>query len=111
VVFLGWPERVKLKPQNNNKIKHNKTMKKLLSQKDLTPQDKLVIIVINDNLMFGECKLTSNEIGALSGLSRKKVVDTLDKLCEMDMLKCTVQGQFRSRTTKPTERLQNLIKE
>mgnify|MGYP003807423467 CR=1 FL=1 len=86
-------------------------MKNLFKQKDLTPQDKLVIIIINDNLMFGECKLTSQEIGAASGLSRKKVVDTLDKLCEMDMLQCTVNGQFRSRTTKPTERLQNLIKE
>jgi DNA-binding MarR family transcriptional regulator len=84
-------------------------MKNLLKQKDLTPQDKLVIMVIIDNLIFGECKLTSNEIGALSGLSRKKVVDTLDKLSEMDMIKCTVQGQFRSRTTTLTPRLLNLI--
>jgi len=100
-----------LKTTNNNKTKTTKQMTRLLKQKDLTPQDKVIIIVIVDNLMFGECKLTSQEIGAATGLSRNKVVDTLDKLCEMDMIKCNIQGQFRSRTTTPTERLQNLIKE
>jgi hypothetical protein len=86
-------------------------MKKLLKQKDLTPQDKIIIITINDNLFFGECKMTSAEIGAATGLPRKKIIDSLDKLVEMDMLKCIVQGQFRSRTSIPTQRLINLITE
>ena len=86
-------------------------MKKLLKQKDLTPQDKLIIMIINDNLMFGECKLTSQELGAASGLSRSKVVDTLDKLVEMDMIKCRVESQWRSRTTTIQPRLKNLLED
>jgi DNA-binding transcriptional regulator LsrR (DeoR family) len=86
-------------------------MKNLLKQKDLNSNDKIIIITINDNLFFGECKMTSAEIGAATGLSRKKVIDSLDKLVEMDMIKCIVQGQFRSRSTTITSRLQNLIQE
>lgn len=86
-------------------------MKNLLKQKDLTPQDKLIIITINNNLIFNENKMTSAEIGAATGLSRKKVIDSLDKLVEMDMIKCVINGQFRSRTTTLTERLINLLQE
>ena len=86
-------------------------MKNLLIQKDINSNDKIIILTINDNLFFNECKMTSNEIASATGISRKKVIDSLDKLQEMDMLKCKVQGQFRSRTTTLTQRLQNLINE
>jgi len=86
-------------------------MEKLLSQKDLNSNDKIIILTINDNLFYNQCKMTSAEIGAATGLSRKKVIDSLDKLFEMDMIKCIVQGQFRSRSTTLTQRLKNLLEE
>lgn len=84
-------------------------MKNLLKQKDLNSNDKIIIITINDNLIFNECLMTSNEIASATGLSRKKVIDSLDKLVEMDYIKCKVQGEYRSRKTTFTNRLNNLI--
>ena len=84
-------------------------MKNLLKQKDLNPQDKLIILHLNDNMLFNECKLTSQDIANDLGLTRKKVIDTLDKLVEMDLITCKVDGQFRQRITKFTERLKKLI--
>lgn len=86
-------------------------MKNLLKLKELTPIDKLVIITIQENLFFGECKLTSQEIANSIGLSRKITLDSIQKLEELDYVTCKVEGQFRSRKTKITTRLQNLIKE
>lgn len=86
-------------------------MKNLLKQRDLNSQDKLIILHLNDNMLFNECKLTSQDIANDLGLTRKKVIDTLDKLVEMDLITCIVKGEFRSRTTKFTDRLLNIISE
>ena len=84
-------------------------MTKLLKQKDLSANDKIIIITIFDNMIFGECTLTSQDIANATGLSRKKVINNLDKLIEMDYIKCIVKGEFRSRKTIPTLRLLNLL--
>jgi MFS superfamily sulfate permease-like transporter len=97
--------------QNNNKIKTITTMKKLLKLKELNPTDKLVILTIQDNLFFGECNLTSQELANSIGLTRKVTLDSIQKLCEMDYITCKVDGSYRRRLTKITQRLQNLIKE
>jgi GTP-sensing pleiotropic transcriptional regulator CodY len=86
-------------------------MKKLLTLKELSPIDKLVIITIQENLFFGECNLTSQEIATSIGLSRKVTLDAIQKLEELDYLTCKVEGAFRSRKTKITQRLLNLITE
>jgi hypothetical protein len=85
-------------------------MKKLLTLKELTPQDKIIIITINDNLFFGECKMTSAEIGAATGLPRKKVIDSLTKLIEIDYIICKVDGRFNQRITTFTDRLKYILK-
>lgn len=85
-------------------------MKELLKLKELTPVDKLVIITIQDNTVFNECIMTSQEIANSIGLSRKKTLDSIQKLEELDYITCKVEGQFRSRKTKLTQRLLNLIK-
>ena len=86
-------------------------MKELLKLKELSPIDKLVIITIQENLFFGECNLTSQEIAISIGLSRKVTLDSIQKLEELDYITCKVQGDFRSRKTKITQRLTNLLKE
>jgi len=86
-------------------------MKKLLKLKELNPTDKLVILTIQENLFFNECNLTSQEIATSIGLSRKITLDSIQKLEELDYITCKVDGAFRSRKTKITQRLQNLIKE
>jgi Mn-dependent DtxR family transcriptional regulator len=85
-------------------------MKKLLSLKELNPTDKLVILTIQENLMFGECLLTSQNIANSIGLSRKITLDSIQKLEELDYIECTVNGAYRQRKTKLTQRLCNLIK-
>ena len=84
---------------------------KLLALRELAPIDKLVILAVIDNTIFNECRLTSQDIATAIGLSRKKVIDTLDKLCELDYITCKVEGAYRLRKTKLTQRLLNLIKE
>ena len=86
-------------------------MKKLLTLKELTPTDKLVIITLQENMFFGECKMTSQEIATSIGLSRKLTLNSIQKLEELDYITCKVEGAFRSRTTKLTQRLNNLITE
>jgi len=86
-------------------------MKNLLKLKELTPIDKLVIITIQDNTVFDECLMTSQDIANSIGLSRKKTLDSIQKLEELDYLTCKIEGQFRSRKTRITQRLLNLIKE
>ena len=86
-------------------------MKKLLTLKELSPIDKLVIITIQENLFFGECLLTSQEIATSIGLSRKVTLDSIQKLEELDYITCSVIGAFRQRKTKLTQRLTNLIKD
>ena len=86
-------------------------MKKLLKLKELNPTDKLVILTIQDNLFFNECNLTSQEIATSIGLSRKITLDSIQKLEELDYITCKVEGAFRMRKTKLTQRLENLIKE
>jgi len=85
-------------------------MKNLLKLRELSPIDKLLILTIQDNLVFGECIMTSQDLANSIGVSRKKVIDTLDKLCEMDYIECKVNGAVRQRKTKLTQRLCNLIK-
>jgi DNA-binding MarR family transcriptional regulator len=86
-------------------------MKKLLKLKELNPTDKLVILTIQDNLFFNECNLTSQEIATSIGLTRKVTLDSIQKLEEMDYITCKVDGAYRRRVTKLTQRLENLIKE
>lgn len=86
-------------------------MKKLLKLKELNPIDKLVILTIQENSMFGECIMTSQDIANSIGLSRKVTLDSFQKLEEMDYITCKVDGAYRRRITKITQRLQNLIKE
>jgi Mn-dependent DtxR family transcriptional regulator len=86
-------------------------MKKLLKLKELNPTDKLVILTIQDNLMFNECLMTSQDIANSIGLSRKITLDSIQKLEELDYITCKVEGAFRMRKTKLTQRLLNLIKE
>jgi len=86
-------------------------MKNLLKLKELTPIDKLVIITIQDNTVFDECIMTSQDIANSIGLSRKKTLDSIQKLEELDYITCKVEASFRSRKTKITQRLLNLIKE
>jgi CTP-dependent riboflavin kinase len=86
-------------------------MKKLLKLKELNPTDKLVILTIQENLFFNECNLTSQEIATSIGLSRKITLDSIQKLEELDYITCKVEGAFRMRKTKLTQRLENLIKE
>jgi Mn-dependent DtxR family transcriptional regulator len=86
-------------------------MKKLLKLKELNPTDKLVILTIQDNLMFNECRMTSQDIANAIGLSRKITLDSIQKLEELDYITCKVEGAFRMRKTKLTQRLTNLIQE
>jgi Mn-dependent DtxR family transcriptional regulator len=86
-------------------------MKKLLKLKELNPTDKLVILTIQDNLMFNECLMTSQDIANSIGLSRKITLDSIQKLEELDYITCKVEGAFRMRKTKLTQRLLNLITE
>jgi Mn-dependent DtxR family transcriptional regulator len=86
-------------------------MKKLLTLKELNPTDKLVILTIQDNLMFNECLMTSQDIANAIGLSRKITLDSIQKLEELDYITCKVEGAFRMRKTKLTQRLLNLITE
>jgi Mn-dependent DtxR family transcriptional regulator len=86
-------------------------MKKLLKLKELNPTDKLVILTIQDNLMFNECLMTSQDISNSIGLSRKITLDSIQKLEELDYITCKVEGAFRMRKTKLTQRLLNLITE
>jgi transcription initiation factor IIE alpha subunit len=82
----------------------------LLKLKDLTPQDKIVLLVINENTLWGQCIMTSAELATAAGLTRKKVLDILIKLEELDFIQCKVEGNFRSRSTKLTQRLINITK-
>lgn len=86
-------------------------MKKLLTLRELTPTDKLVILTIQDNTVFNECRLTSQDIATAIGLTRKVTLDSIQKLEELDYITCKVQGEYRLRITKLTQRLNNLIKE
>lgn len=85
-------------------------MKNLLKLKELNPIDKLVILTIQDNLIFNECIMTSQEIANSIGLSRKVTLDSIQKLEELDYIQCSVNGAFRQRKTKITQRLNNLLK-
>lgn len=86
-------------------------MKKLLKLKELNPTDKLVILTIQENLFYGECLMTSQDIAASIGLSRKITLDSIQKLEELDYITCKVDGAYRQRKTKLTQRLLNLIEE
>lgn len=83
---------------------------KLLSLRELTPTDKIILMVIIDNYIFNQCTLTSQDLATAAGLTRKVTLDSIQKLEEMDYLECKVDGQYRRRISKITTRLQNLIK-
>jgi hypothetical protein len=55
--------------------------------------------------------MTSQDIANSIGLSRKITLDSIQKLEELDYITCKVEGAFRMRKTKLTQRLLNLIKE
>jgi len=83
---------------------------KLLSLRELTPTDKIILMVIIDNYIFNQCTLTSQDLATASGLTRKVTLDSIQKLEEMDYITCKVDGAYRRRISKITTRLQNLIK-
>ena len=86
-------------------------MKKLLSLRELQPIDKLVIITLQENLIFDECLMTSQEVATSIGMSKKKTLDSINKLIELDYINCKIDGAFRSRKSKLTKRLQILLEE
>jgi len=86
-------------------------MKNLLKLKELNPTDKLVILTIQDNIIFNECKMTSQDIANACALTRKITLDSIQKLEELDYITCEVKGEFRMRKIKLTKRLLNLITE
>lgn len=83
---------------------------KLLALRELQAIDKLIILAIIENSVFDECRLTSQEIATAIGSTRKITLDSIQKLEEMDYITCKVEGAFRMRKTKLTQRLTNLIK-
>jgi DNA-binding Lrp family transcriptional regulator len=84
---------------------------KLLALRELDPTDKIILMVIIDNYIFNQCVMTSQDISNAAGLTRKVTLDSIQKLEEMDYITCKVDGAYRRRITKITQRLQNLIKE
>lgn len=84
---------------------------KLLALRELAAIDKLVILAVIENTIFGECRLTSQDIATAIGSTRKVTLDSIQKLEEMDYITCKVEGAYRLRKTKLTQRLINLIKE
>lgn len=82
-------------------------MKNLLKRKDLTPVDKLIIIYLIDWPTIMPCNLTSQLMANELGLKRKEVLNSFDKLQEMDFITCKVEP--RRRITKITPRLKQLI--
>ena len=82
--------------------------KRLLKNKELTSLEKLIIMLVMDTerLMI-PFNLTSQEIGIELGVSRKKVLDALNRLQELDYIKCKVQAP--TRYTKLTDRLKTMI--
>jgi len=84
---------------------------KLLSLREINPTDKIILMVIIDNTIFNQCTMTSQDISTAAGLTRKLTLDSIQKLEEMDYITCKVDGSYRRRLTKLTQRLENLIKE
>jgi len=84
---------------------------KLLALRELAPIDKLVILTVIDNTVFGDCRMTSQDIATSIGMTRKLTLDSIQKLEEMDYIECKVEGAYRMRKTKITQRLSNLIKD
>lgn len=83
-------------------------MKKLLKLKTLTPLDKLFILeVMNYEKMKLPCNLTSQDFATALGTTRKNILNAIEKLIEMDYIKCKVVAPHR--TTTITERLYNII--
>lgn len=83
-------------------------MEKLLKLKSLDALDKLFILQVMsyDGLPI-DCKMTSQEFAITLGTTRKKILDVIAKLEEMDYIKCKVVAPHR--TTKITQRLYDLI--
>lgn len=86
-------------------------MKKLLSLPTLKPIDKIVLLCIIENMVFNQCLMTSQEIATAIGETRKLTLNSIQKLEELDYIKCKVDGKFRERKTIITKRLNNLINE
>jgi transcription initiation factor IIE alpha subunit len=84
---------------------------KLLALRELNPTDKIILLVINENTVWNQCIMTSQEIANAAALTRKVTLDSIQKLEELDFITCKVEGAYRKRITKITQRLTNLIKE
>jgi hypothetical protein len=84
---------------------------KLLALRELNPTDKIILLVINENTVWNQCIMTSQEIANAAALTRKVTLDSIQKLEELDFITCKVEGAYRRRITKITQRLTNLIKE
>lgn len=84
---------------------------KLLALRELNPTDKIILLVINENTVWNQCIMTSQEIANAAALTRKITLDSIQKLEELDFITCKVEGSYRRRVTKITQRLQNLLQE
>ena len=83
-------------------------MEKLLKLKSLEALDKLFIMhVLSYDELPLDCYQTSQEFATALGTTRKKILDTIAKLEEMDYIKCKISAP--TRTTKITQRLRELI--
>lgn len=80
---------------------------KLLKLKELTPTQKLIIMLVLDYPQIIPFDMTSQEIANEIGLPRKVVLNELWVLEEMDFITCKVS--YRSRKISITKRLKDLI--
>lgn len=82
--------------------------KKILSLKHITPEEKLVLLLIEQwNPLMTDFNLTSQEIADELGLKRKTVLNIIGALEERDYIECEVG--YRSRKTRLTKRFKTLI--
>jgi DNA-binding MarR family transcriptional regulator len=72
--------------------------KKLLKCKDLSPSQKLILMLIEDNNPLIAFNLTSQEIANELGLKRKQVLEDLDILQENGLIECQVEYRIRKTT-------------
>lgn len=86
-----------------------KQMKNLLKLKTISPIEKLIMIIIEDNTYWGICSLTSQEIANHIGESRNKVLNGLKSLEENCYIKSEVNGNYRERNIIYTNKLIKLL--
>ena len=80
---------------------------KLLTQKDISPLAKLILLDICEFPSILTYNKTSQEIALSLGVKRKAVLNELEILIEMGLITCKVEPRLR--TTKITKIVKDLI--